>query len=286
MSHATSSKASWVAWVRYSTASAVRRMYASSSEARCGVSSCSTSRWPAASCADALGGEAAHLEHAALRALDLDAVARRAASRSAVACGERTSTAESAEAWRDDLLDGRVGDHAAAADDHQVLGDQRHLAHQMRGEEHGPALAGELLEQRPDPEDALGVEAVGRLVEDDRLRVPEQRGGDPEPLAHAEREAAGALARHAGEPDQVDHLVDARAADAVGLRHRQQVVVGRPPGVDRARLEHRPDLVHRRPELAVGPAVDADARRCQARRGRRSSASSSTCPRRWARGTP
>ena len=41
-----------------------------------------------------------------------------------------------------------------------------------------------------DPADALGVEAVDRLVEEQHRRVAEQRGGEPEPLAHAEREAA------------------------------------------------------------------------------------------------
>ena len=45
--------------------------------------------------------------------------------------------------------------------------------------------------------------------------------------------------------DQLDHLVDARRADAVGLRQRQQMVVGGAAGVDGAGLEHRADLVQR-----------------------------------------
>ena len=40
------------------------------------------------------------------------------------------------------------------------------------------------------PHDALGVQAVERLVEHQHRRVAEQRGGDAEPLAHAERVAA------------------------------------------------------------------------------------------------
>ena len=43
--------------------------------------------------------------------------------------------------------------------------------------------------------DALGVEAVGGLVEDQHLGVAEQRVREPEPLAHAERVLAHALAR-------------------------------------------------------------------------------------------
>ena len=56
--------------------------------------------------------------------------------------------------------------------------------------------AGQRAHQRADPADALGVEAVDRLVEQQHRRVAEQRGGDAEPLAHAQRERAGLLARH------------------------------------------------------------------------------------------
>ena len=54
-----------------------------------------------------------------------------------------------------------------------------------------PSLA-RYLHQVADPEHALGVEAVDRLVEDERARVAEQGRRDAEPLAHAEREAADA----------------------------------------------------------------------------------------------
>ena len=110
--------------------------------------------------------------------------------------------------------------------------------------------------------DPLGVEAVGGLVEDQHVcGSPSSAAAIAEPLAHAEREAADALARDVVEADQVDHLVDARAADAVGLGEREQVVVGRAAGVDGARLEHRADLVQRRGEVAVGASVDGDRAR-------------------------
>jgi hypothetical protein len=44
----------------------------------------------------------------------------------------------------------------------------------------------------------------------------------------------------------------------VRLGEREQVVVGRAAGVDRARLEQRADLVERRGVVAVGLAVDGD----------------------------
>jgi hypothetical protein len=51
-----------------------------------------------------------------------------------------------------------------------------------------------------DPQDAVRVQAVDRLVEDQDARVTEERRGDPEALAHAKREPAGPLGGHAGQP--------------------------------------------------------------------------------------
>ena len=45
----------------------------------------------------------------------------------------------------------------------------------------------QLEQQLADLADALRVQAVGRLVEDQQLRTAQQRAGQPEPLAHAER---------------------------------------------------------------------------------------------------
>ena len=87
-----------------------------------------------------------------------------------------------------------------------------------------PPRLGEVAEQAAHPAHALGVEAVGGLVEDQHLRVAEQRVGDPEPLAHAERVLADALARgRAVEADQLQHLVDAAAPDAEQRRRTARV---------------------------------------------------------------
>jgi hypothetical protein len=56
-----------------------------------------------------------------------------------------------------------------------------------------------------------GVEAVGRLVEDQDAGVAEQRVGDAEPLPHAERVVLHASLRLARrQRDELEHLVDAR----------------------------------------------------------------------------
>jgi hypothetical protein len=72
------------------------------------------------------------------------------------------------------------------------------------GHEHGPALVGQAADQPAQPVDALGVEAVGRLVEDRDLGVAEQGGGQPQALAHAQGEAAGAAPGGGGQPGQLE----------------------------------------------------------------------------------
>src|SRR4051812_40669089 len=76
-----------------------------------------------------------------------------------------------------------------------------------------PGAPSEVAQQAAQPPDAVGVEAVGRLVQDDHARVPEQRGGQPESLAHAHRVAAHLAPPGLVEPDHLEHLV--------GAAHRQ-----------------------------------------------------------------
>ena len=107
-----------------------------------------------------------------------------------------------------------VGEDRAAADDDEVVGGQRHLRHQVAGDEDRAALGGQLPGEGAHPADALGVQAVDRLVEDDDRRVAEQRDGDAQPLAHAEGELADALAGDRLQPDEAEHLVDPGGRDA------------------------------------------------------------------------
>ena len=154
-------------------------------------------------------------------------------------------------------LGGRhVGDQATPANDHEVLGHQFHLAHEVRRHEHGTTLFGQPLEQVADPQDALRVEAVDRLVEHHHFRVPEECGGDAEALSHAEREAATAATGHIGQADQAEHFLDPCFADAVGDGQRHQVVVGGALGVDRSGIEQRAERSERRGVLGQRPAVD------------------------------
>ena len=115
--------------------------------------------------------------------------------------------------------------------------------------------------------DALGVEAVDRLVEHERVRVAEQRRRDPEPLPHAERERPGPLAGDLLQPDQLDHLIHAGARDPVRLRERQQVVDGaeRPGWIERAsssaptRCSGEGRSRYRAPSIVTSPELGASS---------------------------
>jgi hypothetical protein len=63
-----------------------------------------------------------------------------------------------------------------------VVGGGLHLTHEVAGDHHGATFVGQASHQRADPVDALGVEAVDRLVEEQHLRVAQQGGGDAQPL--------------------------------------------------------------------------------------------------------
>ena len=97
--------------------------------------------------------------------------------------------------------------------------------------------------QRPQeaahPHDALGVQAVERLVEHEHRRVAEQRRGDAEPLPHAERVAAGLAPGHRLQAGLLDHLVDPPGGQALRVGQPQQVVAAGPARVQRGGVQQR-----------------------------------------------
>ena len=126
------------------------------------------------------------------------------------------------------------------------------LAQQVRGQQHGAAAVGEVAQQVAHPADALGVEAVGRLVEDQDLGVAEQRVRDPEPLAHAQRVLAHALARRrAVEADVAEQVVDATLVDAERQGGDGERLAPAPPGVLCAGVEQDADPPARVGQVAV-----------------------------------
>ncbi|EPJ35721.1 putative Bacitracin transport ATP-binding protein BcrA [Streptomyces afghaniensis 772] len=156
----------------------------------------------------------------------------------------------------DEGRDTHVRQELPAPDDDEMVGGQRHLAHQMGGDEDRTALRGECLHQVAHPEDALGVEAVDRLVEQQHLRVAEQRGGDAQPLSHAEGEALGPLPGHVLEAHDPEHLVHPFGRDARQLGQAQQVVAGGPAAVHGLGVQQGTDLTGGVGQLAIRVTAD------------------------------
>src|SRR5207237_986762 len=96
--------------------------------------------------------------------------------------------------------------------DDDPLTDPLDHVEQVRAVDDGLALAREGRDQGLEAERGVGVEAVERLVEEDGLRVVEERGGDDDPLPHALRVPGQQLAaeRGLGQLAQLGEAEDAR----------------------------------------------------------------------------
>ena len=164
---------------------------------------------------------------------------------------------------RRQLAQGPLEHQAAARDDQERLRRLLDLGEKVRGDEHGAPLACEVAEETPHPLDALGVETVRRLIEDQHTGVAEERIGQAEALAHAERESADLAAGDVGEADRAERLVDAGCRDARGVRVDLQMPRGAAAGVEARRLEGGPDGLQRSGQLRV--ALAADRRRSAGR---------------------
>jgi hypothetical protein len=151
------------------------------------------------------------------------------------------------------------GQQLAGADDDEVVSEHGELADEVAGDEDAAASLGEGGQVGAQPADAVRVEAVRRLVEQQDLRFAEQRAGQREALAHAQGEAAGALV---GGRLQADLGQDGRhpvQGDATERGRRAQVLSSGPARVHAACVEHRADDTGWVAQVGVGDAVVGDA---------------------------
>ena len=110
-------------------------------------------------------------------------------------------------------------------------------------EQHRAAAVGVAAQQVAHPADAGRVEPVGRLVEDQHVRVAEQGGADAEALAHAERVVAHPpVGLVVGEADQLEHLLDPALGQAHGALHQGEDLAAGAAGVLGRGVEEHPDL--------------------------------------------
>ena len=155
--------------------------------------------------ADLLGARAQHVQHVAValdpvaealeRAGQPDRILRADFGRGTVVAAEHR-------------IQRAVGAKLAAGDDDDVVDRLGDLGEDVAGDEHGatarpPARARDHAARR-----CPGVEAVGRLVEDQDARIAEQCAGDRQALAHAHRVALHRPVGCIGEADRRQDLVD------------------------------------------------------------------------------
>ena len=155
------------------------------------------------------------------------------------------------------LAGGALGDDATAADHDDLVGRLLHLVQQVGGQQHRASLVGEPAQQAAHPVDALRVETVGGLVEDQDLRVAQQSAGDAEALAHPERVVAQPAARLVRrQADEREHLVDAGARSADGDRSEREGLATRAARVLGGCVEQGADLKGGVGQVAVARPQD------------------------------
>ena len=121
------------------------------------------------------------------------------------------------------------GEHAAAGDDPDPVGELLGLVEVVRGQHDGRAVAGQPGDQPPEVAPRLGVEPGGRLVEEEQLGPADDAERDVEAAPLPARELRGAAVALLRQPDGLEDLVDVAGVpiDLRGagdhLAHRQQV---------------------------------------------------------------
>jgi hypothetical protein len=139
----------------------------------------------------------------------------------------------------DDLGRGAAGEQLAIGDVGDVVA-ALGLVHVMGRDEHGEAARGERVDLVPEGAARLRIDAGGRLVEEEQLRLVERRDGKREALLPAARKSAGELAPALGESELVERFRDPLAApvEAVDARAELEILFDRQVLVEREALRH------------------------------------------------
>jgi len=116
---------------------------------------------------------------------------------------------------RQQLGRGPRRDHAAMAEDHDAPAQRGDFLHHVRAEQQALALCAQLAQEIPQRTGAHDVEAVGRLVEQDRLRIVNERASDRDLHSFALRKSLRAPVGDGRDAERADQLADARIAIVV-----------------------------------------------------------------------
>ena len=131
------------------------------------------------------------------------------------------------------------------------------LVHVVRADEHRDAARGEAVQLVPEVAPGLRIDAGGRLVEQQQLRLVQQAGGEREALLPAAGELAGELLRAIGETELREGRFDAGPdiVHRVHPRDEAQVLADRQVLPQREALRHVADVALDR----LGLAQDVEA---------------------------
>jgi len=75
-------------------------------------------------------------------------------------------------------------DDAATGNDDDMVSYVLDLVNEMAGDKDSLAVGREGSQKPPDPADTFGIQAVGRLIENNNAWIAEEGRGDPQPLTH------------------------------------------------------------------------------------------------------
>ena len=154
-------------------------------------------------------------------------------------------------------------DHAAAVDDRDPVAKLLGLLHVVRGEYGGASLATAIADDLPHLPPRVGIEAGGRLVEKQQLRIAHQGHGHGQPLLLPAREVLDPRVRLLLQrnPGDGGRRLDAVAIESCerGSRSRDRELVGKTRflqrDADAAANRLRIVAPPRMPRISISPAV-------------------------------
>ena len=142
----------------------------------------------------------------------------------------------------DELPRRSLGHDLGLVHDHEVVAQLLGLVHVVGRDDERRAAALELIEALPQQVARLGVQAGRRLVEDDEVRLVDERAGDRQAPLHAAGQGLDLVLGALVELDELEELIGPLARDLAGdvevARVHLQVLAHRELGVEVVDLRH------------------------------------------------
>ncbi len=138
-----------------------------------------------------------------------------------------------------------LGHAPAAVDDHDPVAGGRHVLQHVAGEQDRPAVACVPLEALPQRSERVWVQPARRLVEQEHLRLGDQRRGEREPPPRPVRARTHDLVRGLLQVGRGERRVDVGGVAAGPRGGEAQLVPHRARGMEPVAVEHATDAAVR-----------------------------------------